>query len=214
MIPRQIQVVGMARTGTMHIAAMYKKLFVANNIDGIAQHQSPLNGLSPDIYFVNSDWRQSPNMSVLNQKYPYLRFVILYRDVEENCSSLHNFYADRKHSDKNLKPEEYVDSYWLQVYDSIADQLSMLNPKPCLMLSKDYFAGKHNDLLLDIFDFPKTEKNFDVINGHLKCSVNRSRHRAASLKLSEKIKEDCDRVGRFIAEQCSGSWIEKEVYQK
>lgn len=213
MIPRQIQVVGMAKTGTMHIAKMYKKLFAANNIDGIAQHQCPLDKLSSNVYFVNADWRHSLNMYVLSQKYPYLRFVILYRNVEENCSSLHNFYIDRKHPDKDFKPEEYVDLYWLQVYNSIAEQIPRLSPKPCLMLSKDYFAGKHNDLLLDMFDFPKTERNFDVINKHLKYPVNRSRHSAA-FKLSEKIKDDCARVAKAIAEQCSESWIEEEVYNK
>ena len=173
---RQVIVVGMAKTGTMHIALLFKELFAANNMEGIAQHQCPLTHLSPGINFLEAHWGRSKDMYALSQKYSYLRFIIMYRDVAETISSLHNFYLDKKNRTLHMdfSPEQLAEYYWFNTYESLLKQLPLMSTKPFFMETKDYFAGKHNKTLLKMFNIPINEQNLKIINNRFTIPANRS----------------------------------------
>ena len=209
---RQIIVVGMAKTGTLHIVELYKKLFAANGIKGISQHQEVLNELSPDIDFLDAAWNKSLKMKEISKKYPYARFIVLYRDVLECCISLHNYYTDKGHPDKDLTSEQLVNKYWKKVYSGINEQLPCINPKPLFIRSQDYFTGRHNVILLSMFKLPINPDNHKIINEHLRVSVNRSVNNA-TLHLSEDICKECDQIGETVRVNCIRPWIEKDLYE-
>jgi len=208
---RQVVVVGMAKTGTVHISQMFKKLFAANGIDGIAQHQKGFGNISPNIDFIDADWSKSPKIKAISEKYPYVRFIILYRRVLECCYSLRNFYTDKRNPHKDFTPEQLVDQYWKRTYKSIAEQLPFINPKPWFLWSKDYFDGHINQVLLDMFELPVTETNMKIVNDYLKVPANRSRSRVP-MTLSDDIQNECQQIGEDIEKECKPSWIDQEVY--
>ena len=209
---RQIIVVGMAKTGTMHIASLYKRLFEANGIDGIAQHQGTLDELSSEINFVDADWFKSFKMKEISSKYPYVRFIILYRSVLECCKSLHNFYTHKGHPHKNHTAEQLADSYWKTVYNLINEQLPHINPRPLFMPSRDYFSGRHNTILLSMFGLPINPDNHKIINDHLKVSVNRVKS-YGEVSLSDDFCIECDYIGETVRVNCIRPWIERDLYE-
>ena len=209
---RQIIVVGMAKTGTMHIASLYKKLFEANGIEGIAQHQGVLDKLSPDINFIDADWDKSRQMKIISERYPCVRFIILYRGVLECCISLNNFYIGKGHPDKDFTADQLVDRYWKSVYNTINEQLQHINPKPLFMRSQDYFNGRHNPILLSMFGLPINPDNHKIINDHLKVPINRGRG-YGEMSLSDDVCKECDQIGETVRVNCIHPWIEKDLYE-
>ncbi len=203
---RQIIVVGMAKTGTMHIATMYRRLFRENSMEGIAQHQCPLNKLSPDINFLEAFWERSKDILVLSRKYPYLRFVIFYRAVVETTASLHNFYKDKGNPHKDFSPLQLAEHYWFKAYESLLEQLPLLQHKPFLMETKDYFAGKHNETLLKMFNIPETPKNYASINKHFALPLNRSKLKEPFVVPDEMIERGAE-IKQQLIKLCTPSWV-------
>ena len=209
---RQVIVVGMAKTGTMHIATLYKELFASNNMEGIAQHQYPLTHLSPNINFLEAFWERSIDMQILSKKYPYLRFIIMYRDVAETIASLHNFYLDKKNRKLHMdfSPAQLADHYWFRTYESLLQQLPAISPKPFLMETKDYFAGKHNKTLLKMFNIPVTEQNIRIINKRFTVPVNRSKTKKPFIVPYEMTVRGEEIKQQLIQQcKCNISWVDE-----
>lgn len=209
---RQIIVVGMAKTGTMHIASLYRRLFKANGMEGIAQHQGVLDKLSPEISFIDADWSKSKRIQNISAQYPHVRFIILYREVLECCISLHNFYTHRGSPHKDFTAEQFADHYWKRVYNDINEQLPHVSPKPLFMRSQDYFNGRHNPILLSMFGLPINPDNHKIINDHLKVSVNRVPS-YGEMSLSDDICNECDQIGEKVRVNCIHPWIERDLYE-
>lgn len=205
---RQIIVVGTAKTGTMHIATMYKRLFRENNMEGIAQHQCPLNKLSPDINFLEAFWERSKDMYTLSTKYPYLRFIVLYRNVVVTTASLHNFYKDKGSPHKDWSPLQLAEYYWFATYESLLKQIPLLQHKPFFMETKDYFAGKHNQALLKMFNIPETPKNLESINDQLTVPSNRSKLKEPFVVSDEMIERGL-KIKQQLIKLCTPSWMDE-----
>jgi len=213
---RQIIVVGMARTATMHIATLYKRLFEANGDHGVSFHQNGLRGLSKEVNFFNADWEKSKQIYTLAQKYPFLRFIITYRDPIECCNSLLNFYKRKGHKHGQESLEWCIKNYWVHTYRKILDQLSCINPKPHVLNFFDYTQGKCNDLLLDLFDLPHTQENKEIVSDCLKKKINTFGYKKYEMQECEKPKmyRDCLQLGEKIKEACGKSWVDQEIYGK
>ena len=208
---RQIIVLGMAKSGTLHIATLYRKLFEANGINGIAQHQKGFGLISPDVNFIDCDWSKSPKIGKIAKDYPYARFIILYRRVLESCASLHNYYLGKGSPDKDLTPEQLVDKYWKRTYESIYEKLPDINPKPWFIWSKDYFDGYYNQIMLDLFDLPVNDQNMKLVEQHRHVPVNRSKGKDI-IYLNADICNECDQIGENIRKACIPPWVEGEIY--
>ena len=206
---RQIIAVGMARTGTMHIATLFRKLFKANEIAGIAVHQGGAQ-VEDNFNYFNSNWALSKQMMQIARKDPHIRFIVLLRDPITCVSSLMNLYK-KKGNPLADKPVEHFVDQWVQCYRHISMQVQAMNPKPFVMRTEDYFAGEHTDLLLDLFDFPKSEENYQLVQEHLKKKVNHYGD-PEQIEIGEPTYGNCLNMGRTIEKLCKNSWVDQEVY--
>lgn len=206
---RHVIATGAPRTGTAHLAYMFRTLFEANNIDGQSFHQKGPSPINTRPYF-SAFWELSTRMVNISQKFPWTRWIILLREPERVIQSLKWFYTKRGHKDKDADIKELTNRYWIHPYRHILDQIPSIYPRPAIMWSEDYFNGKYNKLLLSMYDIPETQENLNLMNTALKQKLNNYEN-APEVEFPDKLRNDCMNILARIESMCAESWIDKEV---
>lgn len=173
---QQIIAVGSPRTGTAHIAMLYRHLFKFNGMEGVSLHQGMPEGtpdiLNRDVNYFNASWILSKRMSDISEKYPFVKFIILYRNPVATMSSLSNYYRIKGHPDAKLNPDELMKKYWLDVYEAIIEAIHGKSLEPLLLNYDCYAAQLYNRLLLRIYGIEPNRENLECMHELFQKRVN------------------------------------------
>jgi len=150
-------------------------------------------------------------MSGIARKNPYVRFFINYRNVQSCCESLLNYYTVRKHQDAALPVEKLIDKYWIATYRGCIHESESLCPKPHLIEFDKYVKGEYNDLFLELYGFPKTQENYEIMRRVLDIKDNTCGEHTLRLEVPPQILRGCNVLWERVQAACKHSWVDEEV---